>query len=146
MKIKDHLIIYTLISGLFLFLDQILKYLARTNPDFTFYFWKPMLGWEYFANTGIAFSIPVPNWLVILITPIILILFVSLILKAKKKSNLFYLALLLIIMGAISNFIDRILFSATIDYLRILTGIINLADVMIVVGAGMMVWREWRKK
>ena len=146
MKTKDHLIIYTLISGLFLFLDQILKYFARTNPNFTFYFWKPWLGWEYFANPGIAFSLPVPNWLVILITPIILILFVGLISKSKKKTKLFYFSLFLIIAGAISNFIDRILFSATIDYVRILTGIINLADVMIVIGAGMMVWREGKRK
>lgn len=146
MKIKDHLISYTLISGLFLLLDQVLKYLARTNSDFTFYLWKPILGWEYFANPGIAFSIPIPNWLIILITPIILILFIGLILKSKKKTKIFYFSLFLIIAGAISNFIDRILFSATIDYLRILTGIINLADVMIVVGTGIILWREWKIK
>jgi len=146
MKTKDHLIIYTLMSGLFLLIDQLLKFLARTNPDFNLYIWKPWLGWEYFANPGIAFSLPVPNWLVLLVTPIILILFIALILKSKKKNNLFYFSIFLIVTGAISNFIDRILFSATIDYIRILTGIINLADVMIVIGAGMMVMREWRRK
>jgi lipoprotein signal peptidase len=40
----------------------------------------------------------------------------------------------LIVAGAISNFVDRVLWGATIDYLRVLTGVINLADCVIVVG------------
>ena len=51
-----------------------------------------------------------------------------------EARNTCLLSLILIISGALSNFIDRILFGATIDYIRIFTGVINLADVMIVVG------------
>jgi len=131
-----------LISGLFLFIDQLLKYLARTNPNFTYYLWKPWLGWEYFSNTGIAFSLPFPNILLIIFTPLIILALFIFLTKQKQSSVLFTLGTTLIIAGAISNLIDRMIFAVTIDYLRVLTGIINLADVMIVMGAGLMVWRE----
>ncbi|MEK7679603.1 MAG: signal peptidase II, partial [Deltaproteobacteria bacterium] len=70
---NTRLIIYILISGFFLLFDQLLKYFARTNPDFNYYLWQPWLGWEYYANTGIAFSLPFPNWLIIILTPIIIL-------------------------------------------------------------------------
>ncbi len=135
MKAKLHLLTYLLVSGFLFVSDQLLKYLARANADFSYYLWKPWLGWEYFANSGIAFSIPCPNWLIIIATPIIIlgILFWYLKSKTYKLS-----AISLIIAGALSNLTDRILFSATIDYLRFFTGVINLADVMIVGGVMMM--------
>jgi len=36
--------------------------------------------------------------------------------------------------GALSNLIDRVVYGHTVDYILIFTGIINLADVLIVVG------------
>ena len=135
---KIHLIIYFLMSGFFLFLDQILKYIARGNTEFSFYVWKKYLGWEYFENSGIAFSLPFPNWLIIILTPTILFGLFYFVTR-KKRQTIFYFGIFLIFAGAISNFIDRVLFGITIDYLRILTSVINLADVMIVVGAGMII-------
>ena len=43
------------------------------------------------------------------------------------------------------HFIDRILFSATIDYLRIFTGVINIADILIVLGAFGLFFSSWRQ-
>ena len=133
-------------SGFFLLLDQVLKYFARLNPDFSFYVWNNWLGWEYLENLGVAFSLPMPNWILILATPLILLGLFIFLYRKKSKTNLFYLSLFLIIAGAISNYIDRVLFEVTIDYLRILTGVINLADVMIVVGVGLLLLGEYRKK
>ena len=132
-------------SGFFLCLDQILKYLARTNSDFSFYIWKNWIGWEYLANPGIAFSLPVPNWLVVLVTPFILL---GIILWFFKKSKVVscQLSVVLILAGALSNYIDRILFGVTIDYFRILTGVINLADVMIVGGVGLLLVKSYKVK
>jgi len=128
--------------------DQLLKSVARSNPDFEYYIIGKWLGWEYMANPGIAFSLPFPNWLLVLITPLIIFgLIVWLIKLSSKKSSISYLlSLILIIFGALSNFIDRVLFAATIDYLRVLTGVINLADVGIVAGAGMLVVEGWGTK
>lgn len=142
-KYKVHIEVYLLICGLFLFLaDQILKYFARVNPDFAYYIWKPWLGWELFLNSGIAFSLPFPNWLIILITPVLLLLLIAWAKEPfgdaqgkKKRNKLFYFGVALIVSGAVSNFVDRVLWGATIDYLRVLTGVVNLADVWIVVGA-----------
>ncbi|MFZ2189319.1 MAG: signal peptidase II [Candidatus Magasanikiibacteriota bacterium] len=150
MKNKIHLTIYIVIGGFFLLLDQLLKYLARTNSDFSFYLWKNWLGWEYFPNPGIAFSLPVPNWLVVIFTPIILL---GLFIWIRRTHNTYHishitrqLSLFFIIAGAVSNYIDRVLFGVTIDYIRILTGVINLADVMIVVGVGLLLLDERLKK
>lgn len=127
--------------GGFLFLcDQILKYLARVNPDFAYYLWRPWLGWELFLNSGIAFSLPFPNWLIILITPVLLLLFIAW-MKEKQRNKVVYLSVCLIVTGAVSNFVDRVLWGATIDYLRVLTGVINLGDVGIVMGAGTLLLR-----
>ena len=146
MKVNSRLALYVFISGFFLCLDQVLKYFARVNPDFSFYIWKNWLGWEYLENLGVAFSLPMPNWVLILITPLILLGLFIFLYRKKNKTNLFYLSLFLIISGAVSNFIDRVLFGVTIDYLRILTGVINMADVMIVVGVGLLLLGEYRKK
>jgi len=142
---KVHVIIYGLTSGLFLLLDQILKYWARTNPETTYYLWQPWLGWEYLANSGVAFSLPIPNFIMVLLTPLILLAIFIFLYKKINKTNIFFLTIFLIIAGAISNYIDRVLFSVTIDYLRILTGVINLADVMIVGGVGLLIFKEYIK-
>lgn len=155
-KYKVRIEVYLLICGLFLFLvDQILKYFARVNPNFSYDIWKPWLEWELFLNKGIAFSLPFPNWLIILITPVLLLLLFAwsrepldfprlrsgqVVQGKKKRGWWFQFGVCLIIVGAISNFVDRVLWGATIDYLRVLTGVINLADVGIVVGAIILIF------
>ncbi len=144
---KTRLIPPLLISGFFVLLDQTFKYTARLIPDHS-YFPIPYIGWDYFANPGIAFSLPFPNSVLIIITPIIVLLLVLLLLRSgtRQSNPLFTFGILLIIGGAISNYIDRLLFEVTIDYFRIFTGIINLADVMIVVGAGLLLLSERKKE
>ncbi|MBI4992644.1 MAG: signal peptidase II [Candidatus Magasanikbacteria bacterium] len=138
------------IGGIFLLVDQLLKFFARSNPDFEYYIAGKWLGWEYMANSGIAFSLPFPNWLLVLITPLIIFGLIIWAIKRvpcnieHEKWKMEHVSFALIIFGALSNFIDRVLFSATIDYLRILTGVINVADVMIVAGAMMVVFGELR--
>ncbi|MBI5222008.1 MAG: signal peptidase II [Candidatus Magasanikbacteria bacterium] len=152
MKRRVHLLMMIFTGGFFLFVDQVLKWLARSNPDFEYYVVGKWLGWEYMANSGIAFSLPFPNWLLVLITPLIIFGLVIWAIRHISRNTYhithitYHISLILVISGALSNFIDRILFSATIDYLRVLTGVINLADVAIVVGAGAIVWIELRVK
>lgn len=129
--------------GVFLLLDQYAKHWALANQDISLYLIKPWLGWEFFANPGITFGIPVPNALLILITPLILLFLAKLLVKEyKKRPALFSFALILIINGAISNYIDRVLYSITIDYIRIITSVINIADVMIIAGALLLLFSQ----
>ncbi|MBT3817249.1 MAG: signal peptidase II [Candidatus Magasanikbacteria bacterium] len=132
------MIITIFISGIFFILDQISKYIARTYPDATFYLVKPWIGWEYFKNDGIAFGIPIPQIFLLLVTPIILIFFIHSLKKRKKSIHCLY-GMGAVVAGAISNFIDRLLFHTTIDYIRVGTSILNIADIMIVLGAGLLI-------
>ena len=118
-------------SGFLLLIDQYLKYLIRLRPA-PRYLIDPWLGFEYYTNPGIAFSLPFPNLFLVIITPLILLWLVKLLTTERRASRT--LAILLIAAGALSNFIDRLVFGVTIDYLRVLTGVINLADIMIAVG------------
>jgi len=125
-------IFLSLIGIFLLLLDQALKFIARASPKQVYYLVRPWLGWEYFANPGIALSLPIPNSFLLIITPFILLALV--ILLARQKSPLPALGLILILGGAISNFLDRFLFGVTVDYIRVATGVFNLGDVMIVAG------------
>ena len=131
-------------GGFFLIIDQTLKYYARSYPQFSYYLIEPWLGWEFYQNPGIAFGISFPTKLLIIITPIILILFIFLFLNSKEKINYFAIFGLLTT-GAISNFIDRVLFGVTIDYLRIYTSLLNLADILIVISLIILIFNQLKK-
>lgn len=140
---KAHLIAVYSVGVLFLFLDQILKWLANNHPNFFYYIFSPWLGWEFYKNKGIAFGIPVPQSLIIFLTPILLIFLIYF--SSTKRGQLklkHHIGMSLLASGAISNFIDRVLFEYTIDYLRIFTSVINLADILIVIGI-LVTFGEW---
>ncbi len=121
------------IGGLFFILDQTLKYFSHniwTEKNLL----SKFFGWYPFENTGVAFGIPVPSFIIIVLSLIILFLLIYLLKNSSPDNHLYRLGLLLIIFGATSNLLDRILFGFTTDYLLILTSVINLADVMIVTG------------
>ncbi|MSU75644.1 MAG: signal peptidase II [Candidatus Magasanikbacteria bacterium] len=114
------------------------------------------LGWHPFLNPGVAFGIPLPSWLIIILTVPVLGLILFLIFKHETANTppsppargdlsippsqggtrgvLANYSLLLIFFGALSNLIDRVLYGHTVDYFLILTAVINVADVMIVAG------------
>lgn len=118
-------------------IDQLCKALALRVPDFSFYLINPWLGWEFFLNPGVAFGIPIPGQVMTMITPpIVIFLFWQLTKKYNEPKTLFseLCGLVLIIFGAASNLIDRMVINYTVDYLRLFYSVINLADIMIVCG------------
>lgn len=121
-------------AGLFFLLDQLAKWYARSNQEFTAYLIDPWLGWEYYGNRGVAFSLPVQNTVLLILTPILLVLLAGYYSSRKTTSNGLRIGATLIYAGAMSNYIDRVLFEVTIDYLRVYTSVFNIADIMIVVG------------
>jgi len=128
---KARLTISFCLIGLFLFLDQWLKWQALhdwQNPHLL----NNFFGWQPSLNPGVAFNIPLPGILIIFFT--IPIIFILIFLFFKYTNFLSRIALLLIIFGALSNLFDRIYYQNTVDYFLILTAIINMADMMIVGG------------
>lgn len=128
-------------SGSFFCLDQLLKLVARTYPDVVIDIIPGLFGWRYFENPGIAFGIPVP---LIVVVPVSILIIGGLmhIRQGEKENKLLNLALWLIFFGAISNIVDRIVYGFTIDYIRIIASVANLADGMVLVG-GMLAAYSW---
>lgn len=139
---KRHTIV--ILSGVFcIVVDQTFKYVAQTSQDHAFYLIPHLVGWEYFENPGIAFGIPVPQSIIIPLTLLIVII-ALLFLKKKSITRQKFLGVILITAGAISNLIDRVLYGFTIDYIRIITSILNIADILIILGAFLLI-RENKK-
>ncbi len=133
------------IAVLFLIADRLLKSLASAG------FWREpfslvgdLFSLNFFKNYYIAFSI---SWikdpfLSLLILFIIIGLIYCLIYLYKKNSPVEEMGLLLFLtLGAISNFFDRVKWGYVIDYfdLKYFT-VFNIADIMIVLGAGGLIW------
>ena len=155
MQLKSHRYFMLVICGFLFLADRYLKWQAlyEWGND---YLLNRFFGWHPFLNPGVAFSIPVPSWLIIALTLPILCLLGYLLLneffhvarstqhvageldyKILSAQNGYVLRVMcygLIFFGALSNLIDRVLYGYTIDYFLILTGVINLADVMIALG------------
>lgn len=135
------------LAGFFLCLDQLLKFCA-TNVWQEKILLGKLFGWQPFENTGAAFGLPVPGWIVVWLSIIIITLFVFQLAHDNQiKNNLkIFTCLFVIVAGAASNLIDRLLWGHTIDYILIFTGIINIADIMIVVGmAGFVYFSKYLK-
>ena len=118
-----------------LLLDQALKWQvlhAWAQPVLFFNNW---FGWEKFLNPGIAFGLPVPIWLALIFSmPILVGLIYFLRASWGRGESAKIVGLILIITGALSNILDRVLYRETVDYIRIFTGVFNIADGCIVLG------------
>lgn len=145
MASKKISLLIILAGGFFaLLVDQTAKYFIRTHPDFSFYLWKPWLGLEFFKNPGIAFSLPLHNSITIFLTPLVILYLTVWLHKQRNRPGILIKTAgsIFIICGAISNYADRIVHNYTIDYLRIFNSVINLADISIVAGVILLLWKK----
>ncbi|HLD82137.1 MAG TPA: signal peptidase II [Patescibacteria group bacterium] len=119
-------------------IDRILKSTLQKDPfAYKDFFDSGILKIQRYENTGVAFSIPLPQWLILsLSTTIVLALAWFLMRALQKKQSLAVLFYDLIIVGALSNIIDRLLYGHVIDYINFIFyfWIFNIADIMITVG------------
>ena len=121
--------------------DRVLKYYFLKNPavkfggDFLF-----GLNFHFEKNFGIAFSIKLPQLFLIILVSIIIIILISILIKSYKNKDLdLVFSLILIIVGAISNLIDRLRYGFVIDYIDLpWFTVLNLADCLITVGVGIL--------
>lgn len=130
-------------GGFFLLLDQFLKWQTTHSWSHAKLINK-YFGWQPFLNSGAAFSLPVPNWLILILSLPIIILVFFLLIKEGKQNYLFF-TWALILAGAVSNFCDRLFYGHVIDYFAFFTGVINLGDILIVVGLSLYLLK-WKGK
>lgn len=115
-------------------LDRLLKTLVE-QPVFSF----SRVGWRYFGfeqfhNPGVAFGIPIPLWFVLPVTVFFLIALALWARQEGRAKGSIWIAYAAILAGALSNAYDRLTFGYTIDYIRIINSIINIADLLVLVG------------
>ena len=141
-KIIKKIIISVLVISLLVIVDQWSKFLAvdRLMNQDSFEVIKHILTFEYVENPGAAFS-SFLNKKVFLcsITVVALALFSVYLFKCKDKYT--YVGLLLVIGGAIGNFIDRLRLSYVIDFIHFsfFSPVFNLADVFLTVGVAIII-------
>lgn len=128
-------------------IDRLMKWLcidgAFTPP---ISIWDDFIALNFIKNPYISFSLPLSGWGLNLI---IFFLIVFLIYQAVVRFRIpaEFSLLILIILGAASNFLDRLVYGYVIDYLdfKYFT-VFNIADAMIVIGVFSFAWIIWKDK
>jgi len=111
---------FYIIAVLGFLLDRVIKYYAIKTPEFFS---------TFFINENFAWSIPVPNKIIVIIMIFVIVFLIYW--SIQKSQPIIWIT----IAGALSNFIDRVLFDGVIDYITVpWGGVINIADIMIFVG------------
>lgn len=123
---------FVLALVLTLALDRLLKFTAfkqsLLSMGETLHF--GVLSFTPFLNNRLAFSLPLPLAVIIILSFGIITLLTVYFFKLQNFPE--RLALLFIIAGALSNLFDRLAYHAVIDYLSVLpNGFFNIADLMI---------------
>lgn len=134
-KKKMALIIITAVF--FVFIDRLFKFLAINGYfDNPIYLIKNFFSLNFATNYNIAFSLPINGpFLIIIIVLIIIALLYNLIYLYKKQEFIKSGVLILIILGAASNLLDRIEYGHVVDYLDLkYFTVFNIADIMICLG------------
>lgn len=112
-------------------IDQLSKWLAR------------VLQINVFRNYNFAFSLPIPGWVMFPIYIVVLILVVRYIWKTWATSApRVRFAWLLILAGGLSNIIERIILGYVRDFIPIANGTLNVADLMIILGALLILFQR----
>lgn len=150
-KLRNKIILFTIIFVIGVVLDQVTKYLIKTN--FELYESKTIIDGffsiTYVINTGAAWSfLNEHTWLLTIISVVSCAVCSYFLFSPKyEKDNIFYkLGLSLIIAGGFGNLIDRALFQGVVDFLAfIIFGYhfptFNVADICVVSGViGLLIW------
>ncbi|WP_455481987.1 signal peptidase II [Bartonella sp. B35(2025)] len=134
---------FFLLSLILIGLDQAVKYWVMHNMLLgTAIPLLPFLSLYHVRNSGIAFSFfsSFPHWWLIFLTLTIIVFVLWVYKNTEYNKSLSRFGLILIIGGAIGNFIDRIRFHYVIDYILFhiddifYFAVFNLADAFITMG------------
>lgn len=124
--------------------DQVLKQWAeRGLAAGKVLAWEPVIALRYVQNTGAAFSMLSDHTMLLSIgTGILLLAGLVVLLLGKVKHPLLHTAFTMILAGGCGNLIDRVRMGYVIDYidpLFVKFAVFNFADILITVGAALMI-------
>jgi signal peptidase II len=97
----------------------------------------------YSPNSSLAFSLPANQYFILAVVIALFLIITAVGLNKLRRQDYQAIWWLLIVLGAASNLLDRLLYGAVIDYLSVpwLTTF-NLADGLITVGVAALVLQE----
>lgn len=132
--------IESIVIVLLVALDQLVKYLVRTNIPLggQVDFLPHVLGLTHIHNTGAAFSmLSGARWFFVVLTTAFVVFALWAPYAKKITHPLGRWTLVLIVAGALGNLIDRALFGYVVDMFEVLFmhfAVFNVADIFVVVG------------
>ncbi len=130
----------TIVIVLLVILDQVVKYLVKTNIPLggAVSFLPGILGLTHIHNTGAAFSmLSGARWFFVLLTVAFVIFGMWVLLTGRLRHPLGKWSWVLVLAGAIGNLIDRVLYGYVVDMFEVQFmhfAIFNVADIFVVVG------------
>lgn len=141
--------IYYGIALLIIALDQWTKWLVLKNMELgeRISVIDPYLGWLSHRNRGAAWGmLEGQMWLFAIITVAVIIGILYYFHKHAKGQPLFQLSLMVLLGGAVGNFIDRMLRGEVVDFVDVLIPVINydfpifnVADAALTIGVVLMI-------
>lgn len=137
-------IIALVLGALALGADQFSKYYFATNffetetrPAIDGFF-----EWNYVKNRGAAWGmLDGHTWLLLVFTAVAMLVCIALLVKSGKKNKLLFWSITLILSGGLGNMIDRIFRGYVVDFIHLQFidfPVFNVADCVIVIGAGLL--------
>jgi len=106
-------------------------------------------GFVFYKNTGIAFGLPLEGWLLAVVLVVVFVFLLYELYKNiwREKNWLIAFCILLIMLGALGNIIDRLMYGYVVDFINVFWWpAFNVADCMIVVGVVLWVLALWKNE
>jgi len=127
---------FLILSGLFLAIDLATKVIAANFLAAGPVTFSESFKLELHQNVGIAFSLPVPLFVQLVTTPILISVVIMWFIERKKMSKPELLAFSALSGGALGNFIQRLFHGAVTDFIWFsFWPTFNFADIFIVTGS-----------
>ncbi len=141
--------IYYAIAGVVILLDQWTKWLVVNNMQLgeRISIIDPYVAFFSHRNSGAAWGmLEGQMWLFYIVTVIVIVGIIYYFHKEAKGHPLFGVSLMLLLGGAIGNFIDRVLSGEVVDFISVLIPVIrydfpifNIADAALTIGVCLLV-------
>ena len=140
-------IIAAIVSALILVADQITKYIVTVNMTLgeSRPFLKGLIDFVYIYNEGGAWGfLSGYQWILLTITAIIIIVFITVLVKYGMTDKLLFWSVSLVLSGGLGNMIDRIFRGGkVVDFLHFEFmpdfPVFNVADCGVVIGTGLLI-------
>ena len=152
MSVKQHALIWLVLSGVVIVLDQVTKaiVLSLLQPQVPQVVIPGLLNWTLAFNTGAAFSFLADQqgwqrWLFTALAVGVSGVLIRWLTQTPRTEWRTAVPLALVIGGALGNLIDRLRFGHVVDFIQVYHGqwffpAFNVADSAISVGAALLVW------